>query len=194
MLSNNKGFSLIELMVVVAIIAILSTIAIPSYQIFQAKARQKEGFALLGGYFQAAQAARTEYNFFPGNFVGSGFAPAGSLGYRLVAADGGFTLPYNQIQDANCITTAAGVACNCGTACANFKEWLECGEAGTTCSAGVVGTTVGPIQPPSAAASVVNQNDFLVHAAGVVNTKSARVDEYSINQQKALSMVTDGTK
>ncbi len=192
MLSNNKGFSLIELMVVVAIIAILSTIAIPSYQIFQAKARQKEGFALLGGYFQAAQAARTEYNFFPGNFVGSGFAPAGSLGYRLVAADAGFTLPYGQVQDVACVTTAAGTACNCGGACANFKEWLECGEAGTTCFAGVIGTTVGPIAP--ATASAVAQNTFLVHAAGVVNTKAALRDEYSINQQKALTMVTDGTK
>lgn len=193
MLSNNKGFSLIELMVVVAIIAILSTIAIPSYQVFQAKSRQKEGFALLGGYFQAAQAARTEYNFFPGDFVGTGFAPVGSLGYRLVVTDNAQVLPYGQIQDAACVTTAAGVACNCAGNCANFREWLECGEAGTTCTAGVVATTIGPIAPTTTPAAST-ANTFVAAAAGVVSVKSARRDEYTINQQKALTMVSDGTK
>ncbi len=191
MLSNNKGFSLIELMVVVAIIAILSTIAIPSYQIFQAKARQKEGFALLGGYFQAAQAARTEYNFFPGNFVGTGFAPVGSLGYRVVTADNGTPLPFGQVQEAACITTANGV---CTTP--NFAEWLECGDAGTTCQAGVLAApdnTIGPIAP-AAAGVAAGTNAFQTNAAGVISTKAAAIDEYFINETKSLTMVTDGTK
>ncbi len=37
-----RGFSLVELMVVVSIIAVLSAIAIPKFRIFQAKARQAE--------------------------------------------------------------------------------------------------------------------------------------------------------
>ena len=189
MLSNNKGFSLIELMVVVAIIAILSTIAIPSYQIFQAKARQKEGFSLLSGYFQAAQASRTEYNFFPGNFVGTGFAPVGSLGYRLVTADAGLALPYGQVQEAACITTAVG-AC---AAVPLFREWLECGEGGTTCALGILPGTIGPIAP-AAAGVIAGPNAFQANAAAVISTKAAAIDEYFINQTKSLTMVTDGTK
>jgi prepilin-type N-terminal cleavage/methylation domain-containing protein len=42
MKNTNKGFSLVELMVVVAIIGILASLAIPRFQVFQAKARQAE--------------------------------------------------------------------------------------------------------------------------------------------------------
>ncbi len=38
-LKNNKGFSLVELMVVVAIIGVLSAVAVPQFQKFQRKAK-----------------------------------------------------------------------------------------------------------------------------------------------------------
>ncbi len=41
-LNNQKGFSLVELMIVVAIIGILAALAVPRFQSFQAKAKQTE--------------------------------------------------------------------------------------------------------------------------------------------------------
>ena len=65
-LSNRKfksqsAFTLVELIVVVVIIGILSSIAIPSFQNASDKAKQKEASTILGSYLKAAQAYYTEY-------------------------------------------------------------------------------------------------------------------------------------
>ncbi|MEN1941729.1 pilin [Luteimonas sp. MJ174] len=45
-MNRNHGFTLIELMIVVAIIAILAAIALPAYQDYVARSQATEGFSL----------------------------------------------------------------------------------------------------------------------------------------------------
>ncbi len=52
-MKGKKGFTLIELMIVVAIIGILAAIAIPNFLKFQAKAKQSEAKQNLGAIYTA---------------------------------------------------------------------------------------------------------------------------------------------
>lgn len=75
--SNQAGFTLIELMIVVAIIGILAAIAIPNFLKYQAKSRQSEARTNLGGVFVAQTSYFGEQARY-GAFNEVGFALAGS--------------------------------------------------------------------------------------------------------------------
>ena len=75
-LKNQKGFSLVELMVVVAIIGILAAIAIPNYQKFQRKSQQVEAKTLMSGLYANQVTFQNEWNFLSASF--------GQLGFEVV--------------------------------------------------------------------------------------------------------------
>ena len=85
-MKKQQGFTLIELMIVVAIIGILAAIAIPAYQDYTIRAQVSEGLNLAGG----AKAAVSEYTMDRGSFPNSnsqaGISDAGDIQGKYVTS------------------------------------------------------------------------------------------------------------
>ena len=64
---THRGFTLIELMIVVAIIAILSAIAIPAYTAYVARSKLTEAFSGLSSMSVAAQQYYQDYRTYQAN-------------------------------------------------------------------------------------------------------------------------------
>ena len=78
---KNEGFTLIELMIVVAIIAILAAIAIPNFLSFVSKTRRSEVKANLEAIYKAEISYFGEKNTFSNSFVEIRWIPVGVAHY-----------------------------------------------------------------------------------------------------------------
>lgn len=80
---SQSGFSLVELMVVVAIIGILAAVAVPSVNKYMAKARQSEAKTNLSSLFTSEKAFYAEYNTYDSRFAAVGYSPEGQIRYNI---------------------------------------------------------------------------------------------------------------
>lgn len=79
---RQHGFTLIELMIVVAIVALLAAIAYPSYQRYVEKARRADGLAALHEAAQRLERCYTQNN----TYVGCPVAGTSPDGFYAIAA------------------------------------------------------------------------------------------------------------
>ena len=75
----QKGFTLIELMIVVAIIGILASIALPAYQDYTKRAHVTEGLSLASGAKTAVAEYYSTNAAWPSNNASAGLAAKGDI-------------------------------------------------------------------------------------------------------------------
>ena len=99
-MTKQSGFTLIELMVVVAVIGVLSAIAIPQYQNYVARAQVAEGFSLVSSGKMAVAEYYNENGSFPTDNATARLGAANTIigkyvGSVTVGNAGALTVAYN---------------------------------------------------------------------------------------------------
>jgi type IV pilus assembly protein PilA len=82
---NEQGFTLVELMVVVAIIGILSAVAIPNFQKYQAKSKTSEAKLQLTSAYTAQEAFYADYGMYSNCLAYMGYDPSNEAAQRYYA-------------------------------------------------------------------------------------------------------------
>ena len=127
-MKNNKyGFSLIELMIVIAIIGFLAMIAIPSYSKYVAKAKRAEAYMQLSSIYAAQKIYWSENGRYSSQLSGQG-----GIGWKPEGYQGGgsnerfyYTYGFGGSEGQQCFTGKLGTSSSyLSKAYANEKEFL----------------------------------------------------------------------
>jgi len=82
--SDSKGFTLLELLIVVAILGILATFAITAYQIYVKKAKSVEGEMALADIKRLEESYYADHGQFSDSLSTIGFNPTAPLKYYTI--------------------------------------------------------------------------------------------------------------
>lgn len=176
--TSQAGFSLVELMVVVAIIGILATIAIPRVNRFIAKARQAEAQTNLSSIYTFNKNFYVEFQGYTNDFNAMGYIPEGKLRYNT-----GFNQGARGPQQ---YLDVKGVAAYDGST--NTKAACD----GTRCQVLYGANNAAAPNLTGADTAIASPFDTFRAAAKAVLIRGA-TDTWTITQDKLMTNTVDGT-
>lgn len=187
-LKSEQGFTLVELMVVVAIIGILSAIAVPNFKKYQAKSKQSEAKIQLAAVYTTEIGANSDYDTYATCLTDLGYEVPPKGYYWVGFAGSEATTLGNVNARTNPTVTCTAVS---GATPSGFSyaiaptNLLKANNASTTAAAGdlqAVGSGTNP-----------TTTSFTASTAGNISGTSAIVlDKWTITQTKALTNSAQG--
>jgi type IV pilus assembly protein PilA len=141
MKSLQKGFTLIELMIVVAIIGILAAIAIPAYQDYTVRAQVTEGLNLAAAVKTGVAESFANTGTWPADLTAAGGTaanpPKGKYVTGVLVANGAITITYG--DQANSAIAGKTLGLRPGLSANNDVIWI-CGTAAAPAGIASYGT------------------------------------------------------
>ncbi len=191
-LKRQDGFTLVELMVVVAIIGLLSAVAIPNFQKYQARSKTSEAKLQLSAIYTAEASFFADYNIYATCLNYMGYNPAEEANSRY------YTTGFNQGAAIN--ATAYSSALNAGI------NATQCPAAFTTTNGSthfLAGKSLGQaisIASYLSTSTADTQADtgtmtYLAGASGIIHkafTASGNASYFTIDQNKRIYTVQNG--
>lgn len=179
-LLKKKGFTLIELMIVVAIIGILAAIAIPNFIKFQARSKTGEAKANLKSLYTSQKSYYSEHDSYNTTLDGVGFAPerGNRYAYDMGAASS------CQTRTTSATGTESNYKCIDVDTFKNLNTTIEPATSGATPTfvsenghATITWATTGTLS------AVGPTGDFLAVATGNIDNETAGNDQWFIATQ-----------
>ena len=175
LLKNPTGFTLVELMVVVAIIGILSAIAVPNFKKYQAKSKQSEAKIQLAAIYNSEVGAQSDYDTYATCLMRMGYEQS-PRGYYIV----GFS---------------AGVS-----SAAKFPGCISGGVAGPGVASDQDAASMRPVthlaavttEVPTALSTATTSTQTTFTASAEASLTSGKKDIWTINESKTLTILSIG--
>ena len=173
-LKRQDGFTLVELMVVVAIIGLLSAVAVPNFKKYQAKAKISEAKLQLSALYTAEASFFSDYNMYAHCLTYMGFDPGPEFANRYYAI--GFVTPGNVDDTAYGAAVNSGLNSVAGTGCPDATAAVTSTAAGVSANATnqfFAGKGVGSIMANAATFMPPSMTDTQAGLAQMIYTAGA---------------------